>query len=525
MAQPDLRTTSISASGPPRLVAVIDIGATSIRMEVAEIRIGGSVRKLDALVQAIELGREVFATRRISRDIIEKAANILTKYQRLLREYGIADSDVRVVATSAVREATNRVAFTDRIYVATGLHVDTIDDAEVNRITYMGIIPHLTAHDEISGGKAVVVEVGGGSTELLIVRDGNVIYSGSFRLGSLRLLRMLDASRAGASRHRALLEGHIRRAVVQIADNVRTDESTHLIALGGDMRFVAKHLQEGWDGRSLTRLATGDVEAFTDELLALDEDQIVKRYGASFIEAETVATAMLANVMLAKHFDLSHMYVCETNLRDGLLNDIAVGGNWTAEFRNQIVRSAQSLGRKFGVDEAHGRQVAELAGKLFHQLLELHGLENRHEVLLYVAAMLHELGIIVNVRSNHKHALYLIRHSELFGLSKSELLQVGLIVRYYRRANPQATHDAYGTLDREQRVVVAKLASLLRLALALDDTRSGRIREIECTLAGKRLVITVPGVDDVSLEQVAMRQNSGLFEEVFGMSVLLRSGN
>ena len=132
MAQPDLRTTSISASGSPRLVAVIDIGATSIRMEVAEIRIGGSVRKLDALVQAIELGREVFATRRISRDIIEKAANILTKYQRLLREYGIADSDVRVVATSAVREATNRVAFTDRIYVATGLHVDTIDDAEVN---------------------------------------------------------------------------------------------------------------------------------------------------------------------------------------------------------------------------------------------------------------------------------------------------------------------------------------------------------------------------------------------------------
>ena len=89
---------------------------------------------------------------------------------------------------------------------------------------------------------------------------------------------------------------------MQIADNVRTDESTHLIALGGDMRFVAKHLQEGWDGVSLTRLATSDVEAFTDELLGLDDDQIVKRFGASFIEAETVATAMLANVMLAKHF-------------------------------------------------------------------------------------------------------------------------------------------------------------------------------------------------------------------------------
>ncbi len=509
----------------PRLVAVIDIGATSIRMEVAELRDGGEVRSLDALLQAVDLGREVFATRRISRASIEKAASILIKYKRLLREYDIADADVRVVATSAVREATNRVAFTDRIFVATGLDVETIDDAEVNRITYMGIIPHLAAHEELAKGKSVVVEVGGGSTEVLIVRGGNVVYSGSFRLGSLRLLRMLESSRAGASRHRSLLDGHIRRAVIQIAENVHTDDSTHLITLGGDMRFVAKHLKSDWDGVSLSRISTSELESFTDGLLKLDEDKIVKRYGASFIEAETMATAMLANVMLAKHFGLSHVYVCETNLRDGLLNDIAVGGNWTAEFRNQIVRSAISLGRKFGVDETHGRQVAELARKLFHQLSELHALENRHEVLLYVAALLHESGMLINVRSNHKHALYLIRNSELFGLSRSELLQVGLIVRYYRRANPQATHDIYGTLDREKRVVVAKLAAILRLALALDDTRSGRIREIECNRSGKRLIITVPGVDDVSLEQVAMRQNSGLFEEVFGMPVLLRSGS
>jgi len=526
MAQPHLRIPSNPAAGVmPRLVAVIDIGATSIRMAIAEIRGGGDVRTLDTLVQAVELGRDVFATRRISRKTIEKAAGILTRYQRLLREYGITDSDVRVVATSAVREASNRVAFTDRIYVATGLDVVTIDDAEVNRITYMGIMPHLDQHPELFGGKAVVVEVGGGSTELLIVRNGNVLYNGSYRLGSLRLLRMLESSRAGASRQRSLLEGHIRRAVIQIASQVHSDESMFLITLGGDMRFAAKQLEMEWDGVSITQVSTHRLEKWTDQILKLSDDEIAKRYGASFIEAETMAPALLANTMLAKHFGLSHVYVCETNLRDGLLHDIAMGGNWTAEFRNQILRSALTLARKFGVDEAHGRQVAELAGKLFHQLADLHGLDNRHEVLLYVAALLHESGMIVGVRSNHKHALYLIRNSELFGLSKSELLQVGLIVRYYRRAYPQPTHDVYGTLDREKRVMVSKLASILRIAIALDDTRSGRIREIDCVLSGKRLVITVPGVDDVSLEQVAMRQNGGLFDEVFGMPVLLRSGS
>jgi exopolyphosphatase/guanosine-5'-triphosphate,3'-diphosphate pyrophosphatase len=151
-------------------------------------------------------------------------------------------------------------------------------------------------------------------------------------------------------------------------------------------------------------------------------------------------------------------------------------------------------------------------------------LDSRHEVILFVAALLHEIGLIVNTKSNHKHSLYLIRNSELFGLSRGELLHVGLVARYHRRANPQSSHEGYGTLPQEERVVVAKLAAILRLAIALDDTRSGRIREIEVHRQGKQLLIRVPGVDDVSLEQIAMRENSGLFRDVFGLGVMLRAG-
>ncbi len=321
-----------------------------------------------------------------------------------------------------------------------------------------------------------------------------------------------------------MLESHIRRTLVQIAEKVESNAPIHLVALGGDMRFAAHRLLDDWDGASLVEVPTDQLARLTDEVLSLDEDAIVKRFGASFIEAETLAPALLAYTMLAQHFSLPHVFVCDTNLRDGLLHDMAVGGGWTAEFRNQIVRSAISLGRKFDVDETHARNVAELARKLFDQLHDEHQLDSRHEVILFVAALLHEIGMIVNTRSNHKHALYLIRNSDLFGLSKSELLNVGLVARYHRRANPQPSHEGYGTLAQEERVVVAKLASILRLAIALDDTRSGRIREIECVREGRRLIIQVPGVDDVSLEELAMRENSGLFRDVFGMLVLLRAG-
>ncbi|TWU51047.1 Exopolyphosphatase [Rubripirellula tenax] len=511
--------------GTVRTVAVIDIGATSIRMAIAEIQPNGEFRTLDTLVQSVELGREAFDNRRLSRHSIERSASVLKRYKRVLREYGVTSpKDVRVVATTAVREAINRLAFADRIYVATGFNVDPIDEAEVSRITYMGVMPHLRAHPELADGKSIVVEVGGGNTEMLIVRGGNVLHSQSFRLGSLRLVKTLEGVRASAPRRRAMLESHIRRTVLQITDAIKNDTAIHLIALGGDMRFAAHQLLDDWDGNSLALLPTAKLEKLTEKLLSLNEDAIVKRYNASFIEAETVGPALLSYTLLAKHFELTNIHVCDTNLRDGLLHDMAVGGTWTADFRNQIVRSALSLGRKFNFDESHARNVAELARKLFDQLRGEHGLDDRHEVLLFVAALLHEIGMMVNVRSNHKHALYLIRYSELFGLSRDELLQVGLVARYHRRAYPQPAHEAYGTLPQSERVMVSKLAAMLRLAIALDDTRSGRVREIRCVIESKRLVINVPGLDDVSLEQVAMRENSGFFRDTFGLPVLLRAG-
>ncbi len=525
MAHPLRRTANQQLESSPRPVAVIDIGATSIRMAIAEISKAGSVRTLDTLVQSVDLGRDTFVNRRLSRKSIEKSAAILQQYQRVLQEYGITSpDDVRVVATSAVREASNRLAFTDRLFIVTGFAVEPIDSAEVNRITYMGVTPDLMSHSELADSRCVVIEVGGGSTEMLIVRGGNVLHSETFRLGSLRLRQTLEAVRASATRHRPLMESHIRRTLVQISEHVDTDSAIQLVALGGDIRFAARQLLEDWDGSSLAELPTDDLAKFTDEIVTLEEDAIVQRFGASFIEAETLAPALLAYTMTAKNFGLSKLFVSDTNLRDGLLHDMAVGGSWTAEFRNQIVRSAISLGRRFDFDEMHARHVAELSRKLFDQLQPEHRLDTRHEVVLYVAALLHEIGMLINVRSNHKHALYVIRHSELFGLSQDELLQVGLVVRYHRRASPQSSHEGYGTLGREARVMVSKLAAILRLAIALDDTRSGRIREIECLREGKQLVIHVPGVDDVSLEQLAMRQNSGLFRDVFGLPVLLQSG-
>jgi exopolyphosphatase/guanosine-5'-triphosphate,3'-diphosphate pyrophosphatase len=174
-------------------------------------------------------------------------------------------------------------------------------------------------------------------------------------------------------------------------------------------------------------------------------------------------------------------------------------------------------------DETHARHVATLSRKLFSDLAAEHQLDQRMELILYLAALLHEVGLFVNARSHHKHAMYIIRNSELFGLSVKDLLLVSLIVRYHRRSSPQPDHEGYATLDRSDRVAVAKLAAILRLAIALDESRSQRIGNIRCHRDDDRLIITTHGIEDVSLEQLTVRQSGDLFEEIFGMSVFLRS--
>ncbi|MCU0960305.1 MAG: exopolyphosphatase [Pirellulaceae bacterium] len=506
-----------------KTVAVIDIGATSIRMAIGEIDAVGRVRTLDTLAQAVSLGKDTFSDNIIRKSTMEECCRVLRSYRQIVQQYQIRiPEDVRVVATSAVREARNRLAFIDRVYIATGLEIDPMDEAEVNRVTFLGVEPYLRDEPSLAAAQTVVMEVGGGSTEMLLVHQGNVISAHTFRMGSLRLRKALEGYNAPAAKVQRLMASQIQRMVDEVRRLVSDEGRVELIALGGDVRFAAAQLLPDWQPEQLSRLPVAALADFTSHLITLSDDRIVHRHHLSFPEAETVGAALLSYVMLARAFQLEHILVTNTNLRDGLLHEIAVRQPWTHEFRHQIVRSATQLATRYHADLRHAGHVARLVSRLFDQLQAEHQLDPRHEVLLHVAALLHEIGGFVSNRSLHKHSMYLIRNSEIFGLGKRSLLLVALVARYHRRASPQPMHEGYATLNREDRVAVAKMAALLRVAVALDESRSQRIDDFTCRVEDSRLVISIPQADDLSLEQLAIQQNGSLFEEVFGLRVLLR---
>lgn len=521
------READVSAAAkprPPKLVAVIDIGATSIRMAIAEIGEGGQFRTLESLGQAVSLGKDTFSTGAIDPATTEECVRVLKSYRQLLEQYEITRPDqIHVVATSAVREAINRLSFLQRIYVATGFNVEPFDEAAVNRVTYLGVLPLLASEPLLAEARTLIIEVGGGSTEVLLIDRGDVAFAHTFRLGALRLRKTLEALHAPRSKVRAIMESQISRIADQVRKRVPLEHSLILIALGGDIRFATAELLPDWDGQSLATLSVEALKNFTEKIVTKSVDEILHKFHLAVPDAEAVGPALLTYVRLARSLQLEEILVAPINLRDGLLKEMASREEWTENFTHQIIRSAIDFGRRFGFDEPHARHVAELSRMLFRALQSEHQLGYRFEVLLYVAALLHDVGYAVSARSHHKHSMYLISNGDLFGLSQKDILLAALTARYHRRSSPKPIHEGYATLDWESRSNVAKMAGMLRLADALDRAGSQRIRSIQCARDDDRWVISVPGADDLSIEQLAVQQKSTLFKEVFGMPVLVRN--
>lgn len=481
------------------------------------------VHTLEFLQQSISLGKDTFTVGRIRQSSIEECVAVLRSFRKILGEYGVTQPDqLRAVATTAVREASNRDAFVDRIYIATGIEVEPIEDAEVMRLTYMGIQPLIDEDPALSAARVIVVEVGGGNTELLVLQGGDVVLSRNYRLGSLRLRQSLETFRAPAASLRDIMVKSIDRVVDQIRQEVSPGRGSRLMVMGADARFAAGLLRPGHDPESAVRMPTSDLSRLTGELLGLSVDELARRHHLAFPDAETVAPSLLVYEHLARGLGLKSVLVVNRTMRHGILREMAGRESWTPRFRDQMLHSALALARKYHTDEAHVQHVGRLAKALFDVLASPYQLGGRDELLLGVASILHDVGLFVSDRSHHKHSMYIIASSEIFGLSPKDIGLISLVCRYHRRSTPKPSHVEFQSLTRDERLTVCKLAAILRVADALDRSHSQRIDRIRCEAQGERFVITVPGVSGMSLEQMALQEKGTMFEEVYGSSVVLR---
>ena len=495
-----------------------------MRCHVVEVQPDGSVSTLESIREPVRLGTHVFHSGAIGEVTTLRTLGAFRLFASLIGTHGVAN--VRAVATSAMREATDSAQVIARIRDETGIQIRLIDGAEEAHLVRRAVASRL----DLGRGHSAAVDVGGGSVEVLVMKQGDVIRTESFTVGAVRLLEALKGDGENADDFFSLLNEYVSSLQSRMQTAIGSCSIDLLAATGGSIEELAAVAGRPARGpqvlhEEVREIDLTDLRQWTRKLAQLSFRERVDQLGLREDRADVILPAAVVYLKIAEMFGVDRVYVPRVGLKEGLILDMvdelelqtAVKGR-----RREVRASALGLGRRYGLDEPHAVQVAEFALSLFDQTTELHGLGDAERTLLEAAALLHDIGIYISAAKHHKHSYYLISESDLVGLDHRGRAIVAHLARYHRKRHPTTNHAAFAALPEPDRETVRRLAAILRVADVLDREHRQHLRSVRFERSGQTARIEVTARDgDLLLERWASLEKFKLFEEVFDLKLEL----
>jgi exopolyphosphatase / guanosine-5'-triphosphate,3'-diphosphate pyrophosphatase len=510
-------------------IAAIDIGSNSIKLAVVEAAASDSFAVLAREKETVRLGHETLTRRRLSAEATARAVDCIRRFRSIAEARGA--ERVVCAATAAVREAHNSAAFVREVARQTGVRVEILSGVEEARIVGLAASRGCAAPDS----PLMNIDIGGGSTELTLMRDGAAIRLFSVKLGAVRLTDQFvksDPVRPKALRAmRDEIQGMLDRAGRELRGErwrQTTGTSGTILAVGGALRL--RQLRDA-DGKPQgaapagSGITLGHLARFNERMAGMGVEERRSVPGISAQRAEIVVAGgqILEGVMRA--LQINYMRTCDWALREGLIIDRLRGMEADAlppvpDIADQRLLGAHAVGRRFGYEEAHARRITKFAEQIFDCLAPSHELTRHERTLLSAAALLHDVGYHIAHESHHKHTLYLISSSELTNFSESERQVIANVARYHCGAPPKKRHRDFAALGEQDQATVRRLGAILRAADALDRSHDGRVEEITCALDGDKLRVEMRSSLPCDKEVLAVRQKSDLLRRVFGLRMI-----
>jgi len=418
----------------------------------------------------------------------------------------------RAVATSAMREAENSQILIDRIAQQTGIQVEIISGEEEARLVQLAVGKEIN----LDGKKAVLIDIGGGSIEVAILRGDKIIRTESYDIGTVRLLRSLDGQAQGS--FRVLLKEYtesVRRHIKRELGKLKLDLC---IGTGGNLEEMGNLRKKIFKRDSNHLITVSELEALNEKMSNLTVDRRMKKFNLRPDRADVIVPAMMALLMIAHEAKVKEIQIPGVGLKDGVLWDMM-----PINFRSHLPRgeqawtSATRLGQKYQFDGEHGVRVAKTARSLFDQTLVLHNLEEGERLLLEIASILHDIGHFIGTLNHDKHGYYILKNSPLIGLDERQQDMIAHLVRTHRKTTATDQDEYFKMLAEKDQSIVSQLCALLRLADAIEISHTSRIQEVKVKKAKGRWQLQMVGEGNLLLERWALDKRKALFEDVFGI--------
>ena len=505
--------------------AAIDIGSNSIKLVVVDAAASDSFAVLAREREMVRLGHETLLKGYISRAAILRAAECIKRFRSIAEARGA--EAVVAIATASVREANNATNFIRAIQQKAGVRVEVLSGIEEARLI------GLAASQGCSNKNVATlnIDIGGGSTEISIFRDGQPLNLFSVKLGAVGLTERFLKSDPPRAEQLNDMRAEIQSALDRPARELRehswdaaTGTSGTILAIGAALR----RRSDGGNGDAAQPIESiinlKELTQWNAAMCVMNAAQRRDRSGLLPRRAEIIVAGgqVLEGTMRA--LGIKSLRTCDWALREGVIIDRL--REWEAESRppmpdidDQKLRGVHAVGRRFGYEEAHSHQVARLAERIFDALSASANLTRHQRLLLSAAALLHDVGYHIAHESHHKHSFYLIENSELTGFSETERGVIANIARYHKGSHPKQRHSNYMALSETDRETVCRLAAILRVADALDRRHDNRVRDVTCKRVRNVFHIQLASTSECKHELESAERRLRLFEDAFKCKV------
>ncbi|HEY5938283.1 MAG TPA: Ppx/GppA phosphatase family protein [Kofleriaceae bacterium] len=503
-------------AGPIRLGA-IDAGSNAIRVVIAELTPTDLVR-VEAERVPVRLGHGAFTRGELDEQVIDQAVTAFVHFRERFDFHKVAI--YRAVATSAVRGASNRDVLLHRLYHEAGIELEVIEGEEEARLVRKATIAALGAGLSSSATPRAILDLGGGSLEVNL-RQGAAWRGYSLPVGTVRLMETfgLDGAIADAE------AGMVRRYTATLMQTVTRSLSGNALAAatGGNAEALARIVGDGSPTLPSFELAT--LEKELPQLVGASVEERMNRYGVKRDRAEVIGIAALVFATAARQLGISKLVCPGVGVREAVLLELAETAREEAQrtegaLDKALLTAARGFANRVDHDTTHGEHVRLLARALFHQLRDVHGVPDDKGVLLEVAALLHDVGEVVNPRGHHKHSEYMIRWARLPGLDDTSREMIALMARTNRKDAARAKQIiADSTLSKENRAYLRRLSGILRIADGLDTEHRSRVEQVVATRMGDAIVLDLVVRDGPSRDDAKLLRKSDLLAEELGLAI------
>ncbi|MFD1095295.1 Ppx/GppA phosphatase family protein [Salegentibacter chungangensis] len=508
-------------SGPAKRIAAIDLGTNSFHAVLVDIYPDGSFRTIDKLKEMVILAEKGMENR-LSRDAMDRGLEALKRIKFLCDSQNV--ETILAFATSAIREAENGGDFIQEVKEYTGVKVRAISGKMEAEMIGFAVRHGVVLSDEM----VLMIDVGGGSVEFIVGNNEELIYFTSLKLGVARMAAQFVSSDPISEDDITSLRKHFSKQLAEVAQVVQKHKVKTIIGSSGTMENIGAMIASR---KSLTaNMTLNELEFSADDFLEFYEDFIglkrKKRKKIKQLEEKRIDIINPGVVLLKyliEEFNIESLRISESALREGMIlkyikeQKEKLNLDLLAHFEDPRKRSVYELLRKTNWPEAHSKHVADFALQIFDVFQDELRLEDSDRDLLEYATLMHDIGYYISYRKHHKHALYLIRHSELLGFKEDEIDIMANVARYHRKSTPKKKkHKLYKRLYKSSRKKVKKLSGILRVADGLDRSHYQNVQKLEIQNEKDLVKLLITTYGDPELEIWGCLRKADLFEKVTG---------